>query len=298
MLTRKEIKKIVRNSKDFILGDIFKINTYPTFIIAGAQKSGTTSLAYYLSQHPEIQQAYEKEVGYFNSKRYYKGDNWYRKQFPPRFKKVKYFEATPDYMYIKSFPERVYKHNKDIKIILILRNPIDRAYSAWNMFKGIHAASEYRKNRIINRFIIHGDDEIAVENFIKFLNADEYPDFSSYIQMELNMIKERSPVSLPGFIRYGLYYEQIEPLFRYLDKKNILILENRELKLNKELTLEAILEFLEIAPSVNGKFNLEEVGTRSYSEPMSIEDRKLLADFYHIPNKKLFDLIGKEYAWK
>ena len=295
MIGKKDIKNFLRSTRDFIIGDIFRVNTTPDFLIVGAQKSGTTSLAYYLSQHPEVQLAYAKEVGYFTSTKYRLGDKWYRKQFPARFKKVKYFEATPDYMYIDSFAERLYKYNRDIQIVVILRNPVDRAYSAWNMFKGIHGLPEEKKNKIINNFIIYGEDKKSVDNFINFLKAEEYPDFSSYIKMELDMIKQNSPLLVPGFLRYGIYHKQIERLLKYFDKKHILILENGELKNDKKGTMNKIFDFLKIPYS--DKINLNEKGARIYTDPMSSEDRQLLIDFYKDYNQKLFDLIGKKYNW-
>src|SRR5687768_5412221 len=104
------------------------------FLVMGAQKSGTTALAYFLMQHPEIYMPPDKEVHFFDNDRLFRGRSAvdYRAyhnalNVPPGARMVG--EATPIYMYWKPAPKRIKQYNPVTKMIFILRNPIDRAYS-------------------------------------------------------------------------------------------------------------------------------------------------------------------------
>src|SRR5690625_1709330 len=109
----------------------------PDLLIAGAQKSATTSLHYYLNQHPDLQGSNPKEVCYFHDDRNYgKGKEWYKKafvNFRNPFKKGLFFESTPENLYCRKAPFRIHDFNRDMKIIIVLREPVDRAFSAWTI---------------------------------------------------------------------------------------------------------------------------------------------------------------------
>jgi hypothetical protein len=110
----------------------------PDFLIVGAQKAGTTGLHYYLMQHPNLVGAYKKEVHYFDSdKNYEKGEKWYHKNFKNEQWKKSFlcFESSPAYMYRKEVPLRIKNDYPGMKIIMILRNPVSRAYSGWNFYR-------------------------------------------------------------------------------------------------------------------------------------------------------------------
>lgn len=103
----------------------------PSFCIIGAMRSGTTSLARYLGAHPEIFMASRKEVRYFD--RYFeRGLEWYRWQFREASSERAIGEATP-YMHDRASIERMAAALPDLRLIAILRNPVDRAYSHYWM---------------------------------------------------------------------------------------------------------------------------------------------------------------------
>lgn len=107
----------------------------PNFLIIGAQRSGTTSLARYLAAHPDIYVARQKEVHYFD--RYLdKGEDWYKTQFRIYDEVTAVGEATPEYMYLPDVPARMASLLPDAKLIAILRNPVDRAYSDFHFVRG------------------------------------------------------------------------------------------------------------------------------------------------------------------
>ena len=117
------------NKKSFFIG----------FIICGTQKGGTTALDYYLRFHEEVCMAKKKEVHFFDNDDYFKRKKIkyqdYHKFFNPSKNHKIIGEATPIYMFWENAMERIYDYNPDMKLIAILRNPIDRAFSNWNMEK-------------------------------------------------------------------------------------------------------------------------------------------------------------------
>lgn len=104
----------------------------PDFLIIGAQKGGTTSLYTYLCQHPRVVGASRIEVHFFDLA-YDKGWWWYRSHFPVhvfrRGERIVTGEASPYYIFHPLVPERVRKDLPNVKLVAILRNPVDRAYS-------------------------------------------------------------------------------------------------------------------------------------------------------------------------
>ena len=101
----------------------------PHCLIIGARKAGTRALLQFLNLHPLIQVA-KKEVHFFDDEdNYEEGLEWYRRQMPYSFKDQITIEKTPAYFAYELAPERVAKMNKTIKMLVIFRNPTDRAVS-------------------------------------------------------------------------------------------------------------------------------------------------------------------------
>jgi hypothetical protein len=104
------------------------MNRLPTYIIAGAMRSGTTALNSYLREHPDVAVSSRKEVHFFDSF-YDRGVEWYREQFPGSEAAHAVGEATPNYMFSTTALDRIRETLPDVKLVVMLRNPIDRAYS-------------------------------------------------------------------------------------------------------------------------------------------------------------------------
>jgi hypothetical protein len=115
--------------------------TRPSFLVIGGVKCGTTALHRYLCDHPKIVPAWDKEIHFFDQNVSYieRGPNWYHAKFPPPFRLGvgrQTFEATPSYLY--QFPrcaERIYNYDPRLKLIVLLRAPVERAYSHWKMLR-------------------------------------------------------------------------------------------------------------------------------------------------------------------
>jgi hypothetical protein len=127
------VLKLVRMAKRYLNDPslLYARSNDPDFMIIGAQKSGTSSLYNWLNQHPQIRGSICKELYYFNNGIHLGKDlRWYRQQF--RGTAALHFEATPAYLYSPTACENIFRTYPNIKMIAILRNPVDRAYSAYN----------------------------------------------------------------------------------------------------------------------------------------------------------------------
>src|SRR3982750_3475417 len=117
-----------------ICGQRMKVN----FVIGGTQKGGTSALDSFLRQHPQICLPNDlKEVHFFDREEMFRTDkpdyDKYHAHFRPCPQHLAIGEASPIYMYWNAAPPRIRAYNADMKWILMLRNPVDRAYSAWTM---------------------------------------------------------------------------------------------------------------------------------------------------------------------
>ena len=256
------------------------IRVLPDFIIIGAGKSGTSSLYNYLIQHPNIYSAKIKEINYF-----VRGwTKWYRPNFPTIFQKFYVTkikkepfitgEATPFYLIHPHVPKKVYDKIPNVKIIILLRDPVDRSFSQFNQWK---------KTKYENFSF-----EEAVKSE-KIKTSDEW----------LNYTDEEFPGSRINvkysYIEGGLYFEQIKRWLDIFPKNQILILKAEDFFSNPAKITSRVFDFLGISPyEIDGtkKFN---VGQYDHIEP---EIEEFLRKFFKPYNKKLFELIREEFHWK
>ena len=179
-----------------------------------------------------------------------------------RSKKKIAYEKTPKYIWKESFGQRVSQYGRNLKFIIILRNPIERAFSSYNV-------KHWNWNE---RFSTFGEAiRSEIKNFEKIKQQD-------------------------GLLIRGLYYQQLERFFRFIPKESLLILENNELRKNTLHVLNEVAKFLAI-----DKFQKVETESSlnigKYDAAMKLEDRILLQSFYAEPNSKLFEMLGVEYEW-
>ena len=291
------IKNIVYSTvKSFLIK--FGMNNLPDFLIIGAQKAGTVALKYYLDQHPQLRSA-SKEVSFFSNNNYYKGYDHYKVFFPLRFsKKVKLFEKTPEYIFIPWTAERIYKYNKNIKMILILRDPVDRAYSEWNHFIKYYNNNEgYDRNKLIDDYISRYGLKRS-KKMIDFLTAKSYITFNDYIKEEIETINRNEFRIAPNFVRRGMYSEQIKRYYKLFPKSQLLIIESSELRKNKKVVLNMITDFLKISRFDYDRIDLQDAHKSKYNDnKIDNESKMILKIFYKPYNEDLYALLEKRYDW-
>ncbi|MBP0018242.1 MAG: sulfotransferase domain-containing protein [Cyanobacteria bacterium SBLK] len=261
--------------KDKIKKIVVSLGYYskPDFLIIGAQKAGTTALYAILKQHSFIT-ASRKEIHFFDNDFLYakkNSFNEYHSFFPLPYRipcKNILFEATPRYLYHPKVPERLYQYNPNLKLIIILRDPAYRALSAWTMYHHHFKGSFKHDSRSFKE---------AVEQELQNIDGFDYC------------------ASETGYIKRGIYYYQVENVFKYFPREKVLVLENNELKKQLQNTLKKISSFLEIPnePLAQKTINKSQVNNRDIYQ----DEIRFLKEFYKPYNSLLFNLIDQKYQW-
>lgn len=197
------------------------------FLVCGAQKAGTTALFEYLKSVPDIFIPKKKELHFFDNEKFYSGFlgfpplslsviRKYNKYFKRGDSKKIWGEMTPIYMYWTNCFERIKKYNSEMKIIMCLRNPVNRAYSQWNM--------EVRNGFEDLGFIEAVKKEIA----------------------ELEASKGAYQSRVRSYMSRGLYVSQVQRAMEIFPHENIKVVKYENYKDNQFEVLEDICNFLEV----------------------------------------------------
>lgn len=243
----------------------------PDFLIIGTQKGGTTSLFNYLKQHPETALPDQKEIHFFD-KQYQKGPKWYFNKFPSVH--LITGESTPYYLYHPYVAERVAHHCPKVKIIVLLRNPIDRAYAHFFMEK-------QRKREPLPTFedAIKAEPE-RLENEKKKLIKN--PFFNSAIHQT------------HSYLDRGKYYSQVKRWFNHFPKEHFLIIKSEIFFQHTEKVLESVFKFLGLS---HQEINNLKPWRQNHYPTMKPKTRAYLSEYYAEENHKLTDLIGEQFNW-
>lgn len=273
-------------------------NELPNTYIIGAQKAGTSSMHSYLVQHKDVVGSLNKEVHFFDhDHRYNRGLDWYKRQFPPSEGRSRIMDSTPRYLYIKEVPERISKLNIPSKFIVILRDPLSRSYSAWNMYREFFKSFTFRGKMMAN---------LRSGQFIgELFDSKKLPDYNTLIQKELAIIDKIEKDYEPSIIKRGLYKSQILNWLKYFDKTDILFLQVENMKGEENLrsTLKNVLDFLEVKqdPEYFSRLQMEAKNKRNYIAPLDSmitpESKKALSVYFKEKNEGLDDIIGQEIIW-
>jgi hypothetical protein len=267
----------------------------PHFLIIGAQKAGTTALYQYLNMHPWCKSALHKEVGFFAFEtKYSRGEQWYKSQFclEQAVRDCKYFEATPEYVYYPECPGRIFEYNPKIKLIVLLRNPVERAFSSWNMFYGIFKTKPHWFIEFIR------DIDEPVRNVMSELLAlDEPPSFEMAITQEIDQIGSPQSDKEPSYVRRGIYWEQLTRYFRLFYRDDILILDSKDFRLNRNRIMNLLLNFLDLPQSENSLAVADTINEGVYTSKIDLRTRDMLSEFYKPHNEKLYALVGYDFRW-
>lgn len=253
------------------------LRALPDFLIIGAQKCGTSSLHAQLALHPEVRAPLTKEVHYFDIK-YHRGPQWYRAHFPIKDRLHaaggwKTFESSVCYLYWDFVPERIVSLLPDVRLIAVLRDPVERAYSQYQM--------SWRRNAETLSF----EEAIAIE---EERLAPEQARMSREPRFHSRVARQQSYVSR------GRYAEQIERWLRYVPRERLLVLDSRELAAERQRVHAEILSFLGITPATIPDTEDRNVGEY---EPMAPRTREQLSEYFAPHNQRLYELLGRDFGW-
>jgi hypothetical protein len=233
------------------------------FVIAGTQKGGTSVLDSYLRDHPQICMARRKEVHFFDNEEFFKNNNPDYSVYDSFFKcdvgDRKRGESTPIYMYWYDAPRRMWDYNPLLRIIVLLRNPIERAYSHWNM-----------------------ERDRSIENL----------DFLDAIQREVERCREALPLQhrVYSYADRGFYTEQLRRVWHFFGKEQTLVLRNEDLRSDPEATLSKVCSFLEVDSF--GVVEPRQVHAIPYTRKMTADERDYLKALYSLEIRELEQLLG------
>ncbi len=239
------------------------------FILAGAQKSGTTALHYFLAKHPNITMGDQQEIHFFDDEAMFVAQVDYEqlhKHYPLLASSTIAGDCTPSYIYHQSASERIWNYNPKIKLLVLLRNPVERAFAHWNMqrFKG-----------------------------------REPLDFFDAVKEEKTRIASAQPDEARRFayVDRGFYAEQLERLFQFFPREQVKIVKFEEFREKQRETLASIFSFLELDP-------LRSVRSRDrnvvpYERAMNWEEKVFLYNLFATDIAKLEQMLGWNCSdWK
>jgi hypothetical protein len=243
----------------------------PDFLIIGAMKCGTTFLYHYLNEHPEIEMSRVQEVNYF-SRHYYRSKWYYRSFFPFKSKGMKSGESGIHYIFDPRCAARIKKDLPNTKIILLMRNPIDRAQSHYNQIHTIDPANDFEHAIELEQERIGRLQEKIANS--KYYTSVEYETYS--------------------YANRGLYFEQLSIWLKHYKLEELLIIKSEDMYADPKKVFERV--YKHIGVSVNFPKNIKPQNSREY-EPMSVSLRNKLKAFYAEDSKKLVALLGDNFKW-
>ena len=200
----------------------------------GVVKSGTWAIHNYLLQHPDVD--YSARNIHFFEYAYSNKISWYKSHFPTKLykslvesihkRKCLMSEHTSTYLHHPLIPQRVKDGIPDVKLIVSLRNPIDRAYSNYHMFVRIGTEKRTFEDAVFSELkrieIIKENDNFQIKN----------PNFSNCVES--------------NYLRHGTYVDKLENWLKFFRREQFCIVENKDLSKNPQQVLDKIFEFLNV----------------------------------------------------
>lgn len=259
-----------------------RLRMLPRFLIVSVERGGTTSLYRYLTQHPCVGESFRKEVDFFDFN-WSRGLGWYRAHFPTRaqaaWTRLRHGsplvagEATPYYLYHPQVPARVARTLPDVRLVALVRNPVDRAWSHYNMNR--------RQQKETLSF------EEAIEREEERLAGEEERLASGEIAFSESHYKF-------GYKLRGRYAERIERWYEHVPRERLLVVPSEELYAEPQAVVDRVLAFLEMAP-----FRLHSVkayNQKPYDE-IDPATRRRLSEYFAPHNARLCELLGRDPGW-
>jgi hypothetical protein len=252
----------------------------PDIMIIGQMKCGTSTLYDYLVTHPKILPSARKEIKYYDYRFQY-SFNWYKGNlgcWKWSDDGLKSIDASPTYFSIPICAPRIRSDVPDVKIIILLRNPIDRAYSHYQMIVR-------NKNENLSFEEAIKNESIRVTPLTEKNLKD--PDYRNYITY--------------SYVRYGLYIEDLKRWYNLFPKNNILIIKSEDFEENTLNEYKKVCKFLNIPEPnldiiryIENPKNKKMVGNY---KPLEKNIRNELRKLFEPYNEQLYKFLGKDFGW-
>jgi hypothetical protein len=245
----------------------------PDFLIIGAMRAGTTSLYHLLVQHPQVVRAVTKEVHFFDLN-FGRGANWYRAHFRRKTSGPQPLtgESSPYYLFHPLAAARAASLLPDARLIVILRDPVRRAYSHY-----WHSRRYGFEERPFEQTIEKEPAELAGE--VEKLKAD--PDYRSFAHQH------------HSYLARGRYAQQLADWFSHFPRPQFLVLEQKRFYADLQAGADALYAFLGLAPHT--------IEARRYNEArypeMAGATLARLAEHFRPYNLQLGEMLGERFEW-
>ena len=260
----------------------------PDFLVIGAKKGGTTSVANWLVQHPQVLPMFprtqrHKSPHYFDIN-YWRGPDWYRSHFPTERSRRRQVpdgravvgEASPYYMFHPAVCERVAHDVPDVRVIVMLRDPVSRAYSNYwdRRASGHETISTFEEAIEAEPQRLAGVDQRRLLTDPRYYSVDH--DNHSYLAR-------------------GRYLEHLAPWLERLPPEQLLIMRAESMFDDPAAMFADVQSFLGL--SVHEAMPLRPYNQRRHP-PIAAATRAMLADYYRPHNAALYEAIGFEMGWE
>jgi hypothetical protein len=271
----------------------------PDFVIIGAAKSGTSTLWAWLTGHPHVVGATRKEVEYF-SFRYNRGADWYRHHFPLESERARFAaengrphltgEASPFYLPHPLAPARMADLIPRAKVIVTMRDPVDRAYSAYQMWRrwGSETASFMTVAALEDEQLDGGATRALHQGVGRWENIDPENDGAPGTPLIGSVHIGRM------YLMGGRYAEQLERWFQHYPREQFHFVTIEELASDPSGAFERLQAFLELPDHRPARLEAEYVGKY---DPLPAEDRARLREYFRPHNERLYELLGRDFGW-
>jgi Sulfotransferase domain len=280
----KGLKRSVRRGAQAVGRATGSLRVLPDYLLIGEARCGTTSYFKYLVRHPNVGPVITKEVQYF-SDHFDRGPAWYRGHFPTRAyativrrrtgAPMIAGEASPFYLFHPLAGERILETLPDVKLLVILRDPVKRAYSL------------YRQQVDLGNETLSFSEAIAREperlrGEIERMRSDPH-----YFSGE---------VKFHSYVARGDYATSLERWFGYFPRERFLIVRAEDLFDDPAGVMAETHRFLGLPPFADQGYPRLNEGSAS-SHAMDPDDARGLRERYAEPNARLATLLGRDLGW-
>lgn len=259
-----------------------RLRMLPAFVILSVERGGTTSLYRYLCQHPWVAEAFRKEVHYFDMNAG-RGLAWYRAHFPTRLEALWVRlrrghplltgEASPYYLYHPHVPARLARALPDARLIALVRNPVERAYSHHQM--NVRQGKEdlgFAEATLREEERLRGEWERLV--------ADE-----SYFSERHYRY---------GYLARGRYAERLEEWSKVFPRERLRVVASEDLYADPAGTLADVSAYLGLPPWTPAGFKAYNQKPYPGLDPTT---RRRLAEHFEPHNQRLYAWLGRDLGW-
>lgn len=215
----------------------------PNFFILGAKKCGTTALHHYLGQHPEVYMSIPKEPIFFEAE-YYKGLDYYWEQYFSGWQGEKAVgEARHRNLFLPYVPKRIQESIPNPRFIVIVRNPIKRAFSDWlNMYASGHETLSFEDALY--------EDIKRMQRGITFEGEEGAHLWAESLTLGEGRRGGGFSKSYHSYVESGYYSLQIRRYFELFPRERLKIVSLEDLAQNPQLVVSAVWSFLGVDPDI------------------------------------------------